>query len=248
MMKKLLKLILVAMMALTVVGCSGGKDDKKQTILVGISPDYPPYESLEGDKMVGFDIDMTKELFKIMNNNGGNYEYEFKQMSFDTISTSINSEQIDLGISGFTYHKEWKNIIWSDKYNDSKQVALVSSDSAIQSVDDLKGKNIGAQLAATGEGCANEIENANVKAVKDVKVLIETLSSGGIDAVILDEAVAKNYAKDSKYRMLDQSLLEEENKIIAKKGNEDLMKDVNKAIKEFVASDKYNELKEKWGA
>lgn len=245
-MKKLLKLMLVMMMALTIAGCSGESD--KQTILIGISPDYPPFESLDGDKMVGFDVDMTKELFKIMNDKGGNYEYEFKQMSFDAISTSIVSEQVDLGISGFTYHEDWKDVIWSDKYNDSKQVALVASDSSIQTLDDLKGKNIGAQLATTGENCAKEIEGANVKSVKDVKVLVETLSSGGIDAVILDEAVAKNYAKDAKYKVLDESLLEEENMILAKKGNEDLIKDVNKALKEFVNSDKYKELKEKWGA
>ena len=66
--------------------------------------------------------------------------------------------------------------------------------------------------------------------------------------MILDEAVAKNYAKDAKYKVLDESLLEEENMILAKKGNEDLIKDVNKALKEFVNSDKYKELKEKWGA
>lgn len=246
-MKKIFKVMLASMMALTIAGCSGESSDK-QTILIGISPDYAPYEYLDGDKMVGFDVDMTKELFKIMEDNGCNYDYEFKQMSFNTISTSINSDQIDLGISGFTYHDEWENIIWSQKYNDSKQIALVASDSSIQSVDDLKGKNIGAQLASTGESCANDIENANVKAVSDVKVLIETLNSGGIDAVILDEAVAKNYAKNSKYRMIDQSLLEEENMIIAKKGNEDLMDDINKALEEFVKSDKYTELKEKWGA
>lgn len=245
-MKKLVKLMLVMMMVLTMTACSKGSD--KQTILVGISPDYPPFESLDGDKMVGFDIDMTEELFKIMNENGGNYEYEFKQMSFDAISTSIVSEQVDLGISGFTYHEDWENVIWSDKYNNSKQVALVASGSTIQTVADLKGKNIGAQLATTGENCANEIEGANVKSVKDVKVLVETLSSGGIDAVILDEAVAKNYAKNSKYRVLDESLLEEENMILAKKGNEDLIEDINKALKEFVNSDKYTELKEKWGA
>lgn len=248
MMKKILKLMLVAMMVFTVAGCSGSGDSDKQTILIGISPDYPPFESLDGDEMVGFDVDMTKELFKIMNDNGGNYEYEFKQMSFDTISTSINSDQIDLGISGFTYHKDWENVIWSEKYNDSKQVALVAADSAIQTVADLEGKNIGAQLSSTGEECANDINGANVKAVKDVKVLVETLISGGIDAVILDEAVAKNYAKDSKYRMIDEALLEEENLILAKKGNEDLMNDVNKALKEFIKSDKYTELKEKWGA
>lgn len=246
-MKKVMKLLLATMMSFSLAAC-GGSSDSKQKILIGISPDYPPYESLDGDKMVGFDVDMTKELFAIMNEDSDKYEYEFKQMSFDTISTSIVSEQIDLGISGFTYHEEWKDVIWSDKYNDSRQVALVANDSPIQTADDLKGKNIGAQLASTGEGVANEIEGANVKAVKDVKVLIETLNSGGIDAIIMDDAVAKNYVKEAGYRMLDETLLEEENLIIAKKGNEDLMKDVNKALKKFIKSDKYQELKSKWGA
>ena len=244
-MKKVMKLLLVSVMAFVMAGCSGSKDN---TILIGISPDYAPYESLDGDEMVGFDIDMTKELFKIMQDNGEYYEYEFKQMSFDAISTSITSDQIDLGISGFTYHDDWKNVIWSDKYNDSKQVALVAGDSSITTVGDLNGKNIGAQLATTGEMCAKDIEGANVNSVKDVKVLIETLNSGGIDAVIIDEAVAQNYAKDNKYKMLDESLLDEENLIIAKKGNEDLMKAINKALKEFMSSDKYEELKTKWGA
>ncbi|WP_237725935.1 transporter substrate-binding domain-containing protein [Thomasclavelia ramosa] len=174
-MKKLLKVLLVCTMAFTLAACGGnsGSDGTKE-ILIGISPDYPPYESLEGKDMVGFDIDMTKELFKIMNDNGGNYEYKFKQMSFDTISTSLISDQIDLGISGFTMHKDW-DVLWSDKYNDSRQVALVANDSTITTKADLEGKNIGAQLAATGESVANDIKDAKVKAVKDVKVLIEIL-------------------------------------------------------------------------
>ena len=48
--------------------------------------------------------------------------------------------------------------------------------------------------------------------------------------------------------MLDETLLQEENLILAKKGNEDLMKDINKALKEFIKSDKYQDLKTKWGA
>ncbi|MCR1961219.1 arginine-binding protein [Thomasclavelia cocleata] len=244
-MKKIIKVLLVCMMAVSLTACGGSS---KKKILIGISPDYPPYESLKGDEMIGFDIDMTKELFAIMKENGDDYEYEFKKLSFDTISTSLIADQIDLGISGFTYHKEWEDVIWSDKYNDSRQVALVANDSSIVSAKDLEGKNIGAQLASTGEGVANEIKDANVKAVKDVKVLIETLNSGGIDAIILDEAVAKNYVKEAGYRMLKETLLEEENLIITNKNNQDLMDDINEALKIFVESDKYQELKTKWGA
>ncbi|MFR1297797.1 MAG: transporter substrate-binding domain-containing protein [Coprobacillus cateniformis] len=78
--------------------------------------------------------------------------------------------------------------------------------------------------------------------------MVETLRTGGVDAVILDYAVAKNYVDNSGFKMIDQALLEEENLIISKKGNTELMNAVNKALDEFVGSDKYNELKEKWGA
>lgn len=248
-MKKLFKGLLVAAMALTMTACGGGESgSNEQKLLIGISPDYAPYESLNTDgEMEGFDIDMTKELITIMNENGGNYTYEFKQMSFDTISTSLMAKQIDLGISGFTMHDDW-DVLWSNKYNDSKQVALVSEDSSIQTVKDLEGKKIGAQLSATGEACANDIKDAKVTTVTDVKVLVETLKSGGVDAVILDYAVAKNYDSQDAYRMIDEALLEEENLIIANKDSQELMDDVNKALDEFIKSDKYTELKEKWGA
>ena len=248
-MKKLFKGLLVAAMALTMTACGGGESgSNEQKLLIGISPDYAPYESLNTDgEMEGFDIDMTKELINIMNENGGNYTYEFKQMSFDTISTSLMAKQIDLGISGFTMHDDW-DVLWSNKYNDSKQVALVSEDSSIQTVKDLEGKKIGAQLSATGEACANDIKDAKVTTVTDVKVLVETLKSGSVDAVILDYAVAKNYDSQDAYRMIDEALLEEENLIIANKDSQELMDDVNKALDEFIKSDKYTELKEKWGA
>lgn len=48
--------------------------------------------------------------------------------------------------------------------------------------------------------------------------------------------------------MIDEALLEEENLIIANKDSQELMDDVNKALDEFIKSDKYTELKEKWGA
>ena len=248
-MKKLVKIMLVLMMAVMVSACGSSSDDKKETkLLIGISPDYPPYESLDTkNEMIGFDIDMTKELIDIMNKNGGNYTYEFKQMSFDTIRSSVETDQVDLGISGFTKHDDW-NVEWSKKYNDSKQVALIASDSKLKTAKDLEGKKIGAQVGATGETCAKEIKNAEVKSVTDVKVLVETLRTGGIDAVILDYAVAKNYVEKSGYKMIDETLLEEENLIISKKGNTELMEKVNKALEEFVGSDIYNELKEKWGA
>ena len=102
-------------------------------MLIGISPDYMPYEGLDSKgQLEGFDIDMTKWLFDYLNENGRNYTYEFKELSFDTIITALQSGQIDLGISGFTYDEEREGI-FSDSYYDSAQVIVVDKDSDIQS-------------------------------------------------------------------------------------------------------------------
>ena len=90
-MKKLLSVVLVMLLAVGMTGC-GSSSNGKTELLIGVSPDYPPYESYNNKKeMVGFDIDMTKELVKIMNKNGGNYSYKFKALSFDAISSSLTS-------------------------------------------------------------------------------------------------------------------------------------------------------------
>jgi ABC-type amino acid transport/signal transduction systems, periplasmic component/domain len=241
------KIAVIFIVTITFVGC-GGSNSGSTTILIGISPDYPPFESLNSNnEMEGFDIDMVKELFRIMNENGGDYDPQFRQMGFETIVTAVNTGQVDLGISGFTYDEK-RDVAWSLPYNDSKQVALVNANSDIQTINDLKGKSIGVQLGATAEMAVEEMEDVTVRAVTDVKILIETLKAGGIDAVVLDQAVARNYQENGSFRMIDEAILDEQNYIIAKKtGSEELMKDINAAIEQFIVSEKYNELKEKWG-
>jgi len=217
-----------------------------QNIIIGISPDYPPFDSLSADgKLEGFDYDMGEWIFTWLNENGYSYTHEWKQMSFDTIISAIQSDQVDLGISGFTYDKDRK-VLFSDPYYDSAQVAIVAKDSDIKTLDDLKGKTIGAQLGTTGETCANSIEGANVKAAEDMGIIMETLKAGGDDAVILDIAVAENYAKTGDFTILDGSLLDENVYVIAKEGNTELMDAVNKGIAAFLASDDYTASKEKW--
>ena len=101
-------------------------------------------------------------------------------------------------------------------------------------------------MGTTGETCANEIEGATVQAVEDMGVVMETLKSGGLDAVILDIAVAENYAATGNFKILDGSLLDENVYIIAKEGNTELMTPINKALAAFLASDDFKTYKAKW--
>lgn len=255
---KLVKSALAAVTVLSLAGCSSSgntqtsastaasSSDKAQEIVIGISPDYPPFDTLDDDKnLTGFDYDMGEWLFKWLNENGYNYDHTWKQMSFDTIVSAIQTDQVDLGISGFTYSEDRK-VEWSDPYSGSKQVALVNADSDLKTTDDLKGKHLGAQMAATGADVAKEIDS-NAEIVENMQNSIASLKAGQLDAVVLDEAVAKNYADTGEYKILDGSLLDEEQHIIAKEGNTELMDAVNKALKAFMESDDYKSLCDKWG-
>lgn len=243
-MKKILFGLLTLCLSFSLVAC--GSSGQK-TILVATSPDYPPYETIDdNNKMVGFDIDMTKWLFNYLKKEGKSYTYKWKKMSFDTIVSAVNTKQVDLGIAGFTYDKKRK-VLFSDSYNTSSQVAVVKADSSLTSVDELTGKKIGVQLGSTAETAVKEVKEAEVTSVSDAKLMLETLKTGGLDAVILDVAVAKNYETTGQYKILEGSLLEEENYIITNTSNKDLMKDMNKAIQAFKKSDDYLKLKKKWG-
>ena len=251
-MNRLFKAILALSAVITLAACgtatSAGKPQGAKNIVIGISPDYPPYDDLTADgKITGFDYDMGEWLFKWLDENGYNYTHEWKQMSFDTIISAIQADQVDIGISGFTYDSERK-VLFSKPYHESAEVALVrANETEITSIDDLKGKNIGAQLGTTGESCANEIEDAKVQAIEDMGICVESLKGGALDAVILDRPVAENYTATGDYKILDGTLLDEQNYIIAKEGNTELMDALNKAIEAFLQSDDCTSLKAQYG-
>ncbi len=253
-MKKLMSILAAGSMALTMAACSNsdsaaaddGKKEEAKEILIGISPDYPPYESKNtAGEIEGFDVDMTKWLFDYLNENGHNYTYEFVELSFDTIISSLQAGQIDLGISGFTYDEEREGI-FSDSYYDSAQVIIVKSDSDIASSKDLAGKKVGAQQGTTGENVAKTVDASEVQAISDAKVLMENLKADGIDAVIIDKAVADSYASTGDYKVLDEKLLDEENLIYTTEDHKELLDQINTAIKAFKESDEYEKLTEKW--
>ncbi len=249
-MKKLLKVFLVLTMAFVVVACGGNNDTTgdKTVITVGISPDYPPYESLTtSNEVVGFDVDMMK-LFEgyLTEFFDGEFTFDLRIMDFDNIVTSIQGDQVDLGISGFTYAED-RDVEWSKPYTSTNQVAVMPVGTTVKTVADLEGKAIAAQAGSTGEYAAEDIEGATVSTLKDVQNMFAGLAANQYDAVIVDIAVAKNYVNSGNFIMLEEPLLDEENYIIAKKGNTEIIEKINKCIDTFLASDDYNALCEQYG-
>ena len=127
--------ILAALMVIFPVVAGGAKDSKAVSslekikasgkIILGTSADYPPYEFhalVDGkDTIVGFDIELAKEIAKDLG-----VELEIKDMSFDGLLAALVSGNVDMVISGMTPTEERRqNVDFSEIYYQAVHGAVI---------------------------------------------------------------------------------------------------------------------------
>ncbi len=234
-------------LALILVGCTPKTENAWQkiqdagVITVGTSPDYPPFETVDdAGNIIGFDIDLMQAIAAEMG-----VTVEFKPMNFDTIVTAVQSGQVDIGMSGFSVDPE-RDVDFSDSYYSGGQVLLTTATAGIESAADLDGQTVAVQMATTGEKAAKTITGANIKALETFDIAILMLKNGTAKAVVADKVVAKEYVHKDGLVIVGEPLTVEDNAIVVKKGNTAVLEAVNEALAKVKATEKYEELLEKW--
>ena len=93
----------------------------KGTLVMATNAEFPPYESKEGDDIVGIDADMMRAVCDKLG-----YELQIDDMAFDSIISAVQSGKADVGVAGMTVTPDReKNVLFSDSYTSSKQVIIV---------------------------------------------------------------------------------------------------------------------------
>lgn len=247
--KKLLSVGLVLAMTVgAAVGCSSKSDATKLDqikesgkLVVGLSPDYPPFEfpSVEGgkDEVVGFDIELANKFAEEIG-----VEVEVKKMNFDGLIAALNADKIDIILAGLSPTEERKNSIdFTDLYYVSKNAVIVreGEESTIKTEEDLKKANVGVQKGTIQEVYVRDtLKSDNMKALTNVTDLVLDLKNGKIDAIVVNEVVGLINTKQYDGIKLAVSGLgdrvEEGMAGAVKKGNnEEYLKVLNKVINEL---------------
>ena len=236
-MKKIIALLLtVVLLSVALVGCGAkGKtlSEVKEAgkITIATSPDFPPFESLEGNEVVGIEVEIMKLIAKDLG-----VECEFVQMDFDSVLIGIQAAKYDCAMSGITVTPDReKNMLFTDPYYVAAQVIVVKSDSAIKSKDDLKDKKVSVQTGTTAEsGCQDEgiaVEAFNANA--DAKA---ALTTGKVDAWVVDNLTAKQMVEEGDgLVILEEKMTEEPYAFAFAKGSEDLVDEINKSLKKLMS-------------
>ncbi len=243
-MKKILNILLIAVMIVSLAACGGKKEEEKKVIYVGTNAEFPPFEYLEDGKITGFDMELIREIAKETE-----MEIKIEDMSFDGLLPALQSKKVDVVIAGMTANEERKKAVnfTSPYYTASQVIVVKEGDTSINSFDDLKGKKVGVMLGFTGDLVVSEIEGVNIERYNASYAGIMALQSDKVDAVVLDSEPAKNYvAKNDGLAIAQANAEKEEYAIAVRKDDTELLEKLESGLKAVKDKGVYEELLKKY--
>lgn len=253
-MKKFTKLTAFALalvMALGLLaGCGGSNSDNstpsgdgtaKTKLVVATSPDFPPFESLEGGEVVGIEVDILNKIAEKMG-----MELDIQQMDFDSVIPGVQAGKFDVGMSGITVtDKRKENVDFSSVYFMAAQAIVVTDGSSITGKADLEGKKVSVQTGTTAEEycMGNGYEVLAFTANNDAAA---ALTSGKVDAWVVDNEVALAMAPELGLTVLDEAMTSEPYAFAFQKGSE-LVAPFNEALDALLADGTVEKIFQQYG-
>lgn len=241
-MKKIVKMATLIMSLLIGTMTYGA-----EKILVGTNAEYKPYEYLENGKLTGFDIEFMEKIAK-----DAGYEVEWKNLSFDGLIPALQMKKIDVVIADMSATEERaKAVNFTIPYiktgKASTNAIVVAENSTIAKKEDIKGKNVGAQLATIQEDMAKSLGGI-IKPYNNFTSALMAIQQGKLDAVVIANDAAEGYLKNMKGLKIAVRVEEGMSKaaIAVGKENKEIVEKFNKAILNFKETPEYDALYKKY--
>ena len=238
MKKKIFAVVLAVLMLATTLcftscGAKGKTlDEVKEAgkLAVATSPDFPPFESLEGGEVVGIEVDILNLICEELG-----VELEITKMDFDAVLVGIQSAKFDCGMSGITATDARKeNMLFTTPYYKAAQVIVVKEDSNIKGKADLAGKKVSVQTGTTADDFCTE-EGYEVSAFAANADAKAALTTGKVDAWVVDNLTAIQMVEESDgLVILEEKMTEEPYAFAFAFGSEDLVAEIDKILAKLI--------------
>lgn len=251
------RLILIAILSLALImvinlgGCGKKEADaldevkKSGEITFAMSGGYPPFNYYDdNNKLVGFDVDVSKEVAKRLG-------VEFKPITteWSGIIEGLRAGAYEGILGSMAVTKEREEVVdFSVPYYYSGAQLIVKKGSTYKSSSDLKGKTIGVVTGTTFEEDARQLGAGDVKLYKDDNQTLLELQNGMVDAVITDRVVGVNAVNNTRFELalLDSPLRSEDIAVAFRQNDDSLLEAVNKILQEMHQDGTLTELSTKW--
>lgn len=252
------KMLCMAMACLMVAGCSSNSQgngeantENKDTFTVGMECNYAPmnwteqdatdlnYPASAGGYCDGYDVQISKLIAEDLGK-----ELVIKKIAWDGLEMALNSGEIDAIIAGMSKTPERaENADFTTSYWESEMVMIVNSDGDLadaSALEDFSGRNVLGQLGTLYDSVIDQIPEVNHLIPRDdYPTMIMALKSGEADALTAESQVGMGYVNSDDSLSLvyfdegkgfEMSSDESAVAIAVKKGNTDLLNDVQAAL------------------
>lgn len=229
---------------------ASGAWGQQKTIVFAVDATWPPMEFVNQDKeIVGYSIDYMTAAGEL-----AGFEPVFKNTPWDGIFAGLQGGNYDAICSSVSItEKRKKAMDFSEPYYEVRQALIVPRDSDAETLEDLRGKDVGAQIGTTGYFAVKEAEGVNSESYDEIGLAMRDLMNDNLAGVVCDDPVAANYAKQKEGFQQDlriASILEtgqtEHYGIAVQKGNKDLLELINEGIQAVKEKGLEEELKKEW--
>ncbi len=249
MKKKVLCVVLATMCALSLMACGTEKKaGSKEKLIVGTEAGFAPYEYMKGNEVVGIDIDISQAIADELG-----MELEIKNMDFDGALAAASSGKVDFIAAGVSVTEERKKQVdFSHEYVNSTEVVVVNkNDPQVQIAgEQLAGSDLNKKIIAVQQGNIADVwvsskDNCEAKEVKRYTKFAqaaEDLKNNKVDCIVMDKFPAEELVKQNdSLAVLDGILFEDKYAIGVKKGNKELLDQINQVIDKLIEEGKIEE-------
>lgn len=259
----LLALVGVAVMSLA--GCkqlasnpkvdNWDKYQQQKSITVGFDNTFVPmgFEEKNGD-YAGFDIELAQYVSKKLG-----ITVHFQPIDWDMKETELQNGTIDAIWNGYSATDERREkVAFTIPYMQNTQILVVKKTSGIHSVEDMKGKVLGAQNGSSGmldfeehpEVLKNRVKGGDADQYQSVNEAIIDLKNDRIDALLIDRVYADYYLTTEgiadEYDTIPSGFESESFAVGVRPADKKLLEALNQAFKELYQEGVFQQISQKW--
>lgn len=222
------------------------KVEEEGELLVGTEGTYPPFTFHdESGKLTGFDVEIAEAIAEKMG-----VEVKFMETQWDAMFAGLDSKRFDMIANQVGIREDrLEKYDFSDHYITSAAVLVAKEDNdEIKSFEDIEGKKSAQSLTSNYADIAREYK-AEIEGVDGFNQAIELINSNRVDVTINDKLSVLDFQKNrpnAQIKIVDEAGDAAQSGMMFRKGSDELVEAVNKALAEIIEDGTYEEISEKW--
>lgn len=214
-------------------------------LIVGTNAEFPPFCYMEKGEIVGFDIDVAKEVCQRLNK-----QMHLKDMPFDALIPAIITGQVDFVAAGMSFTKERaKRVLFTHNYLSQDPLVIFTTINKPLDINTLKDKTVVVIEGFTADLLMSSRTDINLIRLPTQADGFMAIKNGRADAFVTAKSTVEAFFDKNSSNQYQTSLIEgtgETCALVVPKSKEDLLNDIQKALDSMESDGTLSKLKQTW--